>query len=211
MKRDFISFLWIEPSSVSHLSWVFWSKVYFKCVQNMYTPDQEAGCKDKGAALEWGRCLLGAWSLWPGVVVTLWPSIGHFSIADSGLKCQKDHLGHPDNDWEILKHSSPLPRGLTLGGKQRGFRASASVLGCTLCEQEGGVALPGPVLGLFLAAPASVVAGLVQCIRSENARHHLVCRRAVIVWDVCLPHPPPDSHVEFLTPKVWKANLAFLK
>lgn len=120
MKRDFISFLWIEPSSVSHLSWVFWSKVSLKCVQNMHTPDQEAV---KMKEQLWGEgCLLGAWSSWPGVAVALWPSIGHFSTSGGGLKRQRRHLGHPDNGWEVLQHSSPLPRGLTWEGKGWGVQ-----------------------------------------------------------------------------------------
>lgn len=210
MKRDFISFLWIEPSSVSHLSWVFWSKVYLKCVQNMYTPDQEA-VKIKEQLWSEGGARLG-----PGVydLGLLWPCdlvLVTFPSLTVGWNARKVTLGTQIMTGKYLSTAPRSPevwRGRERGG---GFRASASVSGCTLCEQEGGVGLPGPVLGLFLAAPASVAAGLVQCIRSENARHHLVCRRAVIVWDVCLPQPPPDSHVEFLTPKVWKANLAFPK
>lgn len=80
MKRDFISFLWIEPSSVSHLSWVFWSKVYLKCVQNMYTPDQEAVkikeqlWSEGGARLGPGVYDLGL--LWPcDLVLVTFPSL----------------------------------------------------------------------------------------------------------------------------------------
>lgn len=174
----------------------------------MYTPDQEAV---KIREQLWSeRCSLRAWSLWPGVIVTLWPSIGHFSISDSGLKCQKDLPWAPDNDWEC-QHSS-APQRSDMGGERGGVQGfSASVSGCTLWAGRGSVYQGQSLASSWQHPRGGVAAGLVQCIRSGNARHHLVCRRAVIVWDVCLPQPPPDSHVEFLTPKVWKGNLAFPK
>ena len=145
MKRNFISFLWIEPSSVSHLSWVFWSKVYFKCVRNRYTPDQEA-VQIKGAALEWGRCLgPGVYDLglvWPcDLVLVTFPSL------TVGWSVSKVTL-----DTQIMtgKYLTMAPRSPEVwsGEEREGIQGLCSVsrLHPLWAEKGRGVALPGPVL-----------------------------------------------------------------
>ena len=208
MKRNFISFLWIEPSSVSHLSWVFWSKVYFKCVQNMYTPDQEA-VKIRGAALEWGRGLgPGVYDLglvWPcDLVLVMFPSLR------VGWNVIKVTLSTQIMTGKYLTMAACFPE-VWRGEERAGIQdLCVSVRAAPFVSRKGvGVALPGLVLDLFLAAPSNFAAGFLQCIGSENARYHVGCKHVVIDWTVCHPPPPADSHVEFLTPKVWKANLAF--
>lgn len=181
MKKFLLAFFWIEPSSVSHLFRGFLSKVYFKCIQSMYTPDQEV-VKIKGSGCGVREVLgPGVYNLGlvcPGsatacdLELVTCPSLTLASNVKWSPRALRWWLGsiwpqHPP---------SPFPEDETWGGERGDSGSLPQCESCTLCMQKGEGGLLHHLCSWTPSwAPTSSAAGLGLCIRSEDARCCLSC------------------------------------